>query len=99
LSADPLTAHRPGLLIDSENGLLYVMKFSVAAALCLAACARSVTINPDAGMSCDSPRPLTCTGQHYDDVKPLFTRYCVPCHWGDPTGPWPLTAYEDIEAW
>ncbi len=36
----------------------------------------------------------------YGDVKPVLDARCANCHVsGDPTGPWPLTTYQDVASW
>lgn len=53
---------------------------------------------PDAGFVCDVELPTSCSdaGLTYTDVKPVIDGFCVPCHYGAPAGPWPLTSYSDV---
>jgi uncharacterized membrane protein len=43
--------------------------------------------------SCPNPAP------HYPAVAPIFEQHCVPCHFGTPGGPWPLTSYKHAVDW
>jgi hypothetical protein len=56
----------------------------------------------DAGMMCDAVAPTECNdaGLTYAaDVKPIIDAHCVPCHYGQIGGPWPLTSYNDVADW
>jgi hypothetical protein len=57
---------------------------------------------PDAGPAvCDVTLPDQCTQTNlrWADVKPLFDRHCVPCHYGQVGGPWPMQTYSDVADW
>jgi hypothetical protein len=53
------------------------------------------------GQTCSVEAPTTCSDPptRYADVAPLFERHCVPCHFGTPGGPWPLTSYKHAVDW
>lgn len=74
--------------------------FSFWCLLLLTACPEPT--KPDAGPAvCDVELPTECTTPElrYADVKPVFDRNCVPCHYGQAGGPWPLKSYSDIADW
>jgi hypothetical protein len=58
-------------------------------------------VKPDAGPACDVAPPDLCyqPDLRFADVKPIFDRHCVPCHYGQLGGPWPLQSYTDIADW
>jgi hypothetical protein len=58
---------------------------------------------PDGGTppTCDVVAPEACgnAALRFDDVKPLFETHCVPCHYGQLGGPWPMKSYMDVADW
>lgn len=54
-------------------------------------------------MRCDVTAPTECTDAgaslRWADVKPIFDAHCLPCHYGQVGGPWPLTTYTDVADW
>ena len=50
-------------------------------------------------MQRDATGHLTKPDLRWADVKPLFDRHCVPCHYGQPGGPWPMQSYSDVADW
>jgi hypothetical protein len=53
------------------------------------------------GQACSVEAPTGCPdpATRYADVAPLFEQHCVPCHFGTPGGPWPLTSYKHAVDW
>lgn len=48
---------------------------------------------PRAPTSCPDPSP------RYADVAPVIQQHCLPCHFGEPQGPWPLYDYRHVADW
>jgi hypothetical protein len=51
--------------------------------------------------ACPVLAPTSCPTPpvRYADIKPTVDEHCVPCHMGQPNGPWPLTDYSHLVDW
>jgi hypothetical protein len=49
----------------------------------------------DASTTCNTPMP-----SYQNDIVPILNVSCnAPCHSNESSGPWPLTAYDDVLDW
>jgi hypothetical protein len=72
-------------------------------ALCACGSSANTPVEGSIYASCTNvDASTTCApgGSSFADLQPILARSCLPvCHDGSPDAAWPLTDYDDVQAW
>ncbi len=81
-----------------------VVALMVAAGACSSTSGRTANVSTDpadGGAVCPPVDATACPDPppHYADVAGILQQRCVPCHYDQPDGPWPLENYRQVADW
>jgi len=84
--------------------LARLVTLGLGASLVLAACGNGdAVIGQTSALSCpgvDASATCETDGAPFDAILPILQKSCIPCHdTSAPDAAWPLTTYDDVEAW